>query len=81
MNIVINQLVKNFSLTSFSIGFFKNYLSDWQIACIQAPGIQGLAVDSDWLSTQNAIGAVGRVDVKSGFVDSVPYELHEHDLT
>lgn len=62
MNIVINQLVKNFSLTSFSIGFFKNYLSDWQIACIQAPGIQGLAVDSDWLSTQNAIGA------------SVPYE-------
>lgn len=57
MNIVINQLVKNFSLTSFSIGFFKNYLSDWQIACIQAPGIQGLAVDSDWLSTQNAIGA------------------------
>ena len=59
MNIVINQLVKNFSLTSFSIGFFKNYLSDWQIACIQAPGIQGLAVDSDWLSTQNAIGARG----------------------
>ena len=57
MNIVINQLVKNFCLTSFSIGFFKNYLSDWQIACIQAPGIQGLAVDSDWLSTQNAIGA------------------------
>ena len=61
MNIVINQLVKNFSLTSFSIGFFKNYLSDWQIACIQAPGIQGLAVDSDWLSTQNAIGAIREV--------------------
>ena len=62
MNIVINQLVKNFSLTSFSIGFFKNYLSDWQIACIQAPGIQGLAVDSDWLSTQNAIGATSEAD-------------------
>ena len=67
MNIVINQLVKNFSLTSFSIGFFKNYLSDWQIACIQAPGIQGLAVDSDWLSTQNAIGAV---DIRSRFIES-----------